>query len=78
MINIGSGNGASLNQVLEIIGEVLGAPPLCIRREARNFDVPAIWLDIRRAQEILNWAPRISLRDGIREFIAELRARSPS
>lgn len=68
VVNIGSGLGTSVRQVLELIEEELGRP-VATRQEhwdaARGLPGHAV-LDISRARASLDWSPRISLRDGIR------------
>lgn len=75
--NIGTGIGVTLN---EIIGEIetLLEHPLEVRREpGRVFDVPVSVLDIAKARELLGWRPRISLHEGLRRTVADLRAQAP-
>jgi UDP-glucose 4-epimerase len=65
IFNIGSGQGMSLNQLLEIIEPVVQKPFRIVWLPARPFDVPKLFLDIQRARTELKWAPRISLEEGI-------------
>lgn len=72
-INIGYGAGASLNQLLEQIEIVCGCT---INRQylpARGFDVPKIYLDIRRAKKVLGWEPEVLLAEGIKKLIYAMR-----
>lgn len=68
-INIGSGQGATLNQLIDLIGQATGAAPQVIYQEARAFDVPRSILCINRARDMLGWQPQILLRDGIAEMM---------
>ena len=73
-INIGSGQGASLNELLGLLEETLGRS---IEREyqpARGIDVPRNYLDIARARDLLGWEPCIGLREGIAEMVAQLQS----
>ena len=79
-LNIGSGQGRSVAEVIDMIEDLLGGP---IAREnvgARKTDVDVNILDIRRAREVLGWSPRIAFRDGLARTLAaegfELRAGS--
>jgi len=63
--NIGSGRGASLNEVLAIIEQVTGRKALRHHMPARAFDVPASILSVDRAKRELGWIPQVSMRDGI-------------
>jgi nucleoside-diphosphate-sugar epimerase len=37
---------------------------------AHPADVPATWADIRRAREVLGWAPRVSFEAGLESLVA--------
>ncbi|MHC4380686.1 MAG: NAD-dependent epimerase/dehydratase family protein [Planctomycetota bacterium] len=64
-INIGSGVGTSLNQLVRHVEMACGHPVRKNHQTARAFDVPEIYLDITRAREILGWAPEINLQEGL-------------
>jgi UDP-glucose 4-epimerase len=65
VFNVGSGEGRSLNQVLETIEDLLGHPVKRRYLPARKFDVPVNVLDISRARQALGWEPRFSFREGL-------------
>lgn len=73
-INIGAGEGHSLNAVVGKLEAALDRSLLVHRAAARAFDVAASVLDIRRAREKIGWAPTIDLDLGIGMLLAELRA----
>lgn len=65
VINIGSGLGQSLNDILTAIEQLTGR---AVRRSyvaGRPFDVPANVLDITRARDTLGWQPRVSFAEGL-------------
>lgn len=66
VINIGSGLGLSLNQLLASIRSELGLEFQVRYESGRAFDVREIYLDITRAQTVLGWHPETSLGDGLR------------
>lgn len=68
-INIGSGRGTSLNQILSGIRKVLGRPLDVEYQPGRGFDVPRSILCTRRAARLLDWHPEIDLESGIRELL---------
>lgn len=74
-INIGSGRGFSLIELIAVIAERLGRDPKVRYRPARRFDVPRNVLDITRASDLLAWKPKITLQQGIADLIADLQAR---
>jgi UDP-glucose 4-epimerase len=57
IFNLGSGQGRSLNEIVDILRLVTGMPLACIYQEARAFDVPANVLDISRVKQEFDWAP---------------------
>lgn len=63
--NIGSGVGTSLNELLREIEQVVDQPVHVERLPARDFDVPAIRLDITRAGRELGWLPTGELSGAI-------------
>lgn len=61
-LNLGTGNGHSVKQVLETIEQVAGKVP-CHIVPRRPGDPPVLVADPRRASQLLGWVPRRSLRD---------------
>jgi UDP-glucose 4-epimerase len=74
VINVGSGSGYSLNDVLRVIENVLRAPVAVKRKPSRPFDVLVSVLDISKAARDLGWHPQIDLQAGIARVIADLKA----
>jgi UDP-glucose 4-epimerase len=73
IFNIGSGSRHSLNDIVALIEDLLGAPIAVERKPARAFDVPINVLDITKAIRDLGWRPRIDLRAGIAGMIEDLK-----
>jgi UDP-glucose 4-epimerase len=65
VVNIGSGTNASVNQVLDMIGELTGGPVDASYRERRSGDVRTTHADISRAGQILGYRPSTDLRSGL-------------
>lgn len=63
VINIGSGSGYSVNEVLDIIKDVVGDFKIN-RLESRKFDVPKIVLDVSKVKSIIAFNPT-DIRTGI-------------
>ena len=74
IFNVGTGEGASLNQVIGLIEYGLGRPISVNRVPSRSIDVPANVLAIDRVGRVLGWAPRVSLSAGIANTIADVKA----
>lgn len=77
--NVGSGEGQSVNQIIDAISRSIGRTPDIVRMENRSFDVRRIVLDISRARAVFAWAPSVGLDEGIsaaRVWIEDYLARA--
>lgn len=63
--NAGSGEGASVRDIVDCTAQATGHLIDPIYKPGRSFDVPRVVLDIEHAKTTFNWAPEISLKDGI-------------
>lgn len=75
-VNIGSGVGTSINELLKVIEGVIGFSPQCRYLSCRDFDVPSNVLDVTMAKKYLNWIPKTNLREGILKTINWIRSQS--
>jgi UDP-glucose 4-epimerase len=73
IFNIGSGNGLSLLQIVEMIGQILGKKLVCHHREAMLHDVPVNILDCSRAKTELGWVSRADFMEKLRQNIEWLQ-----
>ena len=71
-INIGSGVGHRISDVIRAVEAAIGVRLEVHHRPARPFDVPSIILDNRKAKAELGWAPKISFEDGVKAVASEL------
>jgi UDP-glucose 4-epimerase len=65
VLNVGSGRGTSLSELIAIIARVIGERPEVRYVVGRSLDVPASVLDVTRVREELGWKPRTGLDEGI-------------
>jgi UDP-glucose 4-epimerase len=65
VLNVGSGRGTSLDELIAIIARVTGERPKVRYVAGRSLDVPANVLDVTRVREELGWKPRTGLDEGI-------------
>lgn len=65
IFNIGSGEGHNLKEVIHIMESITGQQIRVKYSDARSFDVPINVLDITRARKDLDWAPTVSLQEGV-------------
>ena len=76
IFNIGSGQGRSLGELLDVIERAVGRPVPRRHLPARGIDVPSNVLDIARAQRELAWTPRVGLEEGVARTVEWLRERA--
>jgi UDP-glucose 4-epimerase len=73
VLNVGSGSGASLNELVDFVAEATGERPEVEYLPGRALDVPANVLDVTRAGEDLGWSPRTELVEGMASAWAWIR-----
>lgn len=67
VLNVGSGIGISLNELLEAMAGVVGERPEVRYLPGRALDVPANVLDTSRVREELGWEPVTDLTAGMKK-----------
>jgi UDP-glucose 4-epimerase len=65
LFNIGSGQGHSVNEIIDTIETRLGVTVTKNYKPGRAVDVPVNVLDITRATKELGWSPKVNLEAGI-------------
>ncbi len=66
IINIGSDNTFSINEVVTLLeGDTVYIPK-------RPGEPDCTWADISKAKRLLNWSPKINLEDGIKILLKEI------
>ncbi len=75
VLNVGSGIGRSVRDVVGAIDAMLGMRGAeIIHRQGRAVDVPVNVLDVARIRRVLGWSPRIDWQDGLRGTADWLRS----
>jgi UDP-glucose 4-epimerase len=77
ILNIGSGAGHSLLDVIQMIEDITKRPVQRFHEPARGFDVPVSVLNIALARKELGWAPRMSFRAGVESLIGTMTNLGP-
>jgi UDP-glucuronate 4-epimerase len=63
--NVGGGMRVSVNEMIEAVGRVTGAPVEARYGPAAEGDVRSTWADSRQAARVLGYWPRVGLEEGI-------------
>jgi UDP-glucose 4-epimerase len=74
IFNVAAGSPASLNQVADTIGEILGKPVERRHLPSRAGDIRNSWGDLSKSERVLGYVPRVDLAEGLRATVASLRA----
>ncbi|MCA0938829.1 NAD-dependent epimerase/dehydratase family protein [Salipiger pacificus] len=69
-LNLGAGEGCSLNALIAKMERATGRQ-LNLVSEPSALEVKSSVLDISRARRVLDWAPRVSLDDGLVRMVAD-------
>ena len=69
IFNVGGGNRISVNDLVKLIGEILGKEPIVRYIEEQKGDVRHTWAHIDRARAELGWQPQVNINDGLRKYI---------
>ncbi|PZC48801.1 MAG: UDP-glucose 4-epimerase [Chloroflexi bacterium] len=72
-INIGTGMGASVNQVFDGLAEAIGYQGAPVHRDSRPGEVHSIHLDNSLARHELGWQPTVTLPQGLEKTAAYFR-----
>lgn len=69
-----TGTPTSLGQLAALTVELAGTHAPITHAPPRSYDVAHFHGSPKRAHQLLDWSPRIALRDGLTRFIAAVRA----
>jgi len=73
IFNISAGSPATVNEVADAIGRILGKPVERRHGPPRVGDIRASWADVTAARKTLGWEPTVALEEGLRltaQFLA--------
>ena len=69
ILNIGTGNGASVSKVIELTQEIMGTSISPLIKNRRPGDISAIAADCQKAQEVIGFSSNYSLREMVETSI---------
>lgn len=70
VFNIGGGSRISVSELIEKIEKLTGKNAKRDYKGKQKGDVKDTWADVRKAEEMLNWKPRIDINEGLRLSVA--------
>jgi UDP-glucose 4-epimerase len=70
ILNIGSGKGHSLREVIATVEDILGKQLKIKWKPFRLLDVPVSVLAIDRARDTLQWVPKMRFQEGLKQTVA--------
>lgn len=71
VINLGSGQGVSIRQMIEQVRTLVGkGQPEFGKIPYRPGENMALWADVEKARQLLDWSPQTKLVDGLSKTVA--------
>lgn len=74
--NLGNGSPVQLSSFIKLVEESVGIPAKIRMYPKQPGDVPRTCANVTKAREMLGYAPKVSLADGIRTTVAWYRDRA--
>ena len=80
-LNLGTGEDASIRDVVMLVGEILGKELLIVSDSNRmrpvSSEVTRLLSGNQRVKDLTGWAPRVGLKDGLRQTVEWIRDSNP-
>jgi len=73
VMNLGGGNRVSLSEAIATLAEVMGVEPKVAEEPVEAGDVRDTWADVRRAGDLIGYAPTTLLKEGLSQEFGWLR-----
>lgn len=70
VLNLGGAETTALSDLVSWIGQELAIEPKIEYLPDQPGDVPITYADVSKAQRLLGYSPKVSIREGIRRFVA--------
>jgi UDP-glucuronate 4-epimerase len=74
ILNLGGAETTALGDLVTWLAEELGVEPRIEYLPNQPGDVPITYADVSKAQRLLGYSPKVSIRQGLREFVRWYRA----
>jgi UDP-glucuronate 4-epimerase len=69
IINLGGHETIQIIELIHLLEELIGKQAIIEHYPAHPADMQANWANVDKARQLLNWAPQVSLRQGISHMI---------
>lgn len=69
IFNLGGSSPISLKELIDLIGEIIGVDPIIERLPMQAGDVNITYSDYSHAKEVLNYSPKVKIKEGLENFI---------
>ncbi len=66
---IGTGRGASVNELYHTLEKITGYTPEIVRAPKRPGDIYLAYFDCNKAERVLGWKPQVTLEEGIAKTV---------
>ena len=66
---IGTGRGASVNELYNTLATIIGYKPEIVRAPKRPGDIYLAYFNCQKAERVLGWEPQTSLEEGIEKTV---------
>lgn len=76
VLNLGNGDPIRLDALIRTIGDAVGREAIVQRLPDQPGDVPMTYADVSRARELLGYAPRTSIAEGVHAYVRWMRTAS--
>jgi UDP-glucose 4-epimerase len=70
---IGTGRGASVNELYDALAKIIGYKPEIVRAPKRPGDIYLAYFDCQKAERVLGWKPQVTLEEGIEKTVEFFR-----
>jgi UDP-glucose 4-epimerase len=65
VVNLGTGEGVTVRELLTTFEDVLGRPVPTVEADARPGDVSGAFANVDKARDVLGWTSRLTVADGV-------------
>jgi len=78
IVNLGGSDTTTLNELISAIELSVGRTARIIEQPDQPGDVPLTYADVTKARALLGYAPKTSIREGIKKYVAWVKTGAPA